>query len=250
MKKYRITKYDPQNRNTQGEYLFDHWTEISDVGKILEGQLITEVEYLRIERDYINAVLEILKDQKQEYLRLVSFNKKRFEESLKINLSEWFHELSFENIELFEDKKINIKEIPTVIKLNLRGYLDTTIEIIDKYYIQFGNDFYMYVGTPDLSQKAIAKINSTSVFIEEFQSPYYYPEVEYVIQFSKKDSIYVEGEIHLSVTIKEMKSMFYLSREHPGIINCKIDSVIANQLGVEIDFTKYDCYLRTELKTQ
>ena len=116
-------KYDPKNRNDQGHYLYDHWTEVSDVGKTLEGELVTQEEYFRIEKDYINAIVEILKDSKQKHLRLVGPNQKRLKESLKENSNKWYHDSSFEKLNLYEDKKIDLEEIPTIIKLNLRKIL-------------------------------------------------------------------------------------------------------------------------------
>lgn len=46
MNKYRVTKYDPKNRNKEGHYMYDHWTELGDVGKTLEGELVTPDAYL------------------------------------------------------------------------------------------------------------------------------------------------------------------------------------------------------------
>jgi hypothetical protein len=248
MKKYRITKYDPKNRNEQGHYLYNHRTEISDVGKTLEGELVTKDEYFKIEEEYINAVIEILTDSNQEHLRLVGYNSERFKESLDDNSKEWYHDINFEKLNLYEDKIIRIEDIPSIVKLNLRGYLDTTLEILNKYYVQFGYDFYMYVGTPDLSQKAIEKINSTSVFIEEFWSPYYSPEFEYVIESNLKDSMYIENQTVLkSITIEEMKDIFKLSEEHPGRIYTEIDINLAKEIGIKVDFDKYEYSITTEL---
>jgi len=249
MKEYRITKYDPKNRNSQGHYLYNHWTEISDVGKTLEGELVTQEEYFRIEKDYVNAVVEILKDSNQEYLRLVGFNQDRFQKELIENSNEWFHDSIFETLNLFEDQKIKIEDIPTIIKLNLRRYLDASLEIKDEYYVQFGYDFYMYVGTPKLSESSINEINSTSVFIEIFKSPYYSPEIEYVVRSNKIDSEYVEEELTLnSFAIEKMKEIFDLSKEHPGRIYTDINKEIAEKLGIKVDFNKYEYSLNTKLK--
>lgn len=251
MEKHRITKYDPKNRNDQGHYLYDHWTEISDVGKTLEGELVTKEEYLRIENDYINAVVEILKDSKQEYLRLVGFNQERYQESITDNSNKWFHDVTFENLNLFEDKKVSLEEIPIVIKLNLRRYIDTSLEIMNKYYVQFGYDFYMYVGSPELSNLVMDKLNSTSVFIEEFWSPYDARELEYVVQTSKKTSMHVvQEQILKSFTIENMKKIFNLSNEHPGKIYEVINREIADKIGIKVDLDKYDYYLTTELKLE
>lgn len=53
---YRITKYNPANRNDSGNYCGDDWTSISDVGKFYNGELFTIEEYLRVENLYVCAV--------------------------------------------------------------------------------------------------------------------------------------------------------------------------------------------------
>lgn len=251
MNKYLVTKYDPKNRNGKGHYMYDHWTEISDVGRTLEGELVTPEAYLKVEEDYVKAVIDILNDSNQTYLRLIGFDEKSYKSSLKENKKEWFHDASFENIVLSEDMKIGINEIPTIIRLNLRNYLHATLEIKDKYYVHFGYDFYMYVGAPKLSQKTVDKINATNVFIEEFWSPYYSPELEYVVQRSEKGSMYIADEFTLEgISIDEIKKIFNLSEEHSGKVISIIDKKLADKLGIKTDFEKNEYYLTTELKIE
>lgn len=59
MNHYRISKYNPQFR-TEGKYLLDEWTSISDVGKIISNHEFTMKEYERVEKNYINFVTRIL----------------------------------------------------------------------------------------------------------------------------------------------------------------------------------------------
>jgi len=251
MNKYRVTKYDPKNRNKEGHYMYDHWTELGDVGKTLEGELVTPDAYLKVEEDYVKAVIDILNVSNQTHLRLIGFDEKLFKGFLKENKKEWFHDASFENIVLSEDLKIGINDIPTIIRLNLRNYLHATLEIKDRYYVHFGYDFYMYVGAPKLSQKTIDKINESNVFIEEFWSPYYSPELEYVVQRSEKGSMFIADEYILEgISIDEMKNIFNLSEEHTGQVNTIIDKELADKLEIKTDFGKYEYYLTTELKIE
>lgn len=37
MQYFRITKYNPQFRNKQGEYKNEEWTSVYDIGKKFEG---------------------------------------------------------------------------------------------------------------------------------------------------------------------------------------------------------------------
>jgi len=60
MKNFRITKYDPKNRNDKGHYLYDHWTEFDHIGRTLEGELVTIDKYLNVESDF-RFQIEVIK---------------------------------------------------------------------------------------------------------------------------------------------------------------------------------------------
>lgn len=55
-----ISKYDIKYRNELGVYLRDDWTSISDVGKVCEGELVTMEEYERVEKNYLDALWDII----------------------------------------------------------------------------------------------------------------------------------------------------------------------------------------------
>ncbi|QSX06726.1 hypothetical protein JYG23_04550 [Sedimentibacter sp. zth1] len=54
---WRITKYNPQYRDSYGAYLKDEWTSLSDVGKQYDGKVFTKDEYLEYERLYIESII-------------------------------------------------------------------------------------------------------------------------------------------------------------------------------------------------
>jgi hypothetical protein len=247
MKYYRITKYDPLNRNEKGHYLYNHWTEFGDIGKTLEGELVTIEKYLTVESDYIDAVIQILKENKVEHLRVVGLDKKLLKYSINENKGQWFHRHEFETVDLFEDKKVTIDEIEIICQMNFRYYCGVSFEIKDKFYIHFGYDMYMYVGAPNLSDELMKELNSTSVFVEECYSPYYSENLEYTLQRSKKRSKYVlDEQVLKNVSIAQIKKAMKFSDEHPGIVNMKINKKIADELELKVDFTKYIYYITTE----
>ena len=247
MKHYRITKYDPLNRNEQGHYLHDHWTEFGDIGRTLEGELVTIDKYLVVEADYINAVVQILKANHVDHLRVVEMNKKFLQESIKDNKGKWSHRLEFESIDLYEDKKVSIDEIELICQMNLRYYCNISLEIKDLFYVHFGYDMYMYVGTPNITEKLRKRLNATSIFIEDYHSPYYSENIKYVIQRSKKRSKYLLDEKTIdNISVEQMKKAMNLSEEHPGKIHTKVNRRIANELNLEVDFGKYNYFITSE----
>lgn len=247
MNNYRITKYDPLNRNEKGHYLYDDWTEISDIGKTMEGELVTVEKYLDVEADYINAVTQILKENKIEYLRVIGFDKSSLKYWNKKNKEKWFHRHEFETINLFEDKQVTIEEIEIICQMIFRNYFHCSLEIMDKVYIHFGYDMYMYVGTSNISNELLKKLNSTSVFIEEFYSPYYGEYVEYTLQRSKKKSKYIfDEQILKNVNVAQMKNVMKFSDDHPGTVHRKINKRIAKELDLNADFSEFDYYITSE----
>lgn len=247
MKHYRITKYDPKNRNEKGHYLYDHWTEFGDIGKTLAGEHVTIDKYLNVESDYIHAVREILKENNLEYLRVVGFDKKQFKRSIKAFKGKWSHKPVYENMLLSEDKKVSIDEIELICQMNFRYYCHIELEIKDKFYVHFGFDMYMYVGAPNISDQLLKKINSTSVFVEECISPYFFEKLAYSVQqFKKRSDVVLDEFVLKHVNTSKIKEVMKLSDEHPGKVNTKINQRIANALDLEVDFTKYDYYLTSE----
>jgi len=61
MKQYKVTKYNPANRNEKGYYMLDEWTDFSDVGKQFNGIELTMEEYLKVESAYTIVAISILK---------------------------------------------------------------------------------------------------------------------------------------------------------------------------------------------
>lgn len=247
MKHYRITKYDPSNRNEQGHYLYDHWTEFGDIGRTLEGELVTVEKYLSVEQDYVNAIIEILRENKVDHLRVVGHDKKRLQESIKENKEKWFHRIEFDNIDLFEDTKISLEEVAIICQMNFRNYCNISLEVKDLFFVHFGYDMYVYIGVTEITEELKSKLNKTQIFIEDCYSPYYSDHFQYVIQRSKKRSKSVlDEEIIKNTSVDQMKKIMDLSNEHPGRIYSKLNNKIATQLNLQVDFEKYDYFITSE----
>ena len=59
---YRVTKYNPQNRDRDGRYLGTEWTSYSDIGKCFDGKVLTEQEYLKAEDAFMSAAVSFLNE--------------------------------------------------------------------------------------------------------------------------------------------------------------------------------------------
>lgn len=75
MKTYRITKYNPKFRDKNDVYTRNEWTSVSDINNIFDDGLLTQSKYLRVEKNYIEAIRLILEELESTYLKVVGIEK-------------------------------------------------------------------------------------------------------------------------------------------------------------------------------
>ena len=151
MGEYRITKYNPANRDN-GIYTVDEWTSFSDIGSVFNGTKLTEDIYLKTEKAYIDCCIELIN-------------------------REHISNLSLENLECYKDnitfptKVFDAEQIRQVITACLRE--QCWFKLVGKdFFIHFGWDYYMYVGTslPNVIVEQVA--TRYGLYCEIFDSPY------------------------------------------------------------------------------
>ncbi len=247
MHQLRITKYNPKYRNKKGHYKRNEWTDIYEVGNHFEGVKFTKESYIKTENEYINAVVEILKENDLKHLRLIGFQENRYKYSLQIFKNKWFHETAYEQLNLFEDKLIPIEIMPLVIQLHLRGYIDSNLAIYKQFFVHFGYDYYMYVGAIRIPFELKEHLRSPSLFIEDIISPYHADYFKYKINIFDKRSDLIEDSLELfNFTSEQVKSIFNFSEEHTGYIHQKINPKIAIKLNLNLDFEQFEYYINCE----
>lgn len=249
MRDYRITKYNPKNRNESGHYLIDEWTEPEQIGKVFNGVKAKKSDFFVAEEKYVLSIIEVLKSLSISHLRVVDLDNNYTEWLLSQREKAWLSEDVFSEIEMFEDKSVGLSEIETIIRMNLRHFLYCRLEINNKFGLRFGFDFYMYVSCHELSAKVQDKIHQIGLFVEEIEPMYLMDRCDFYIQVSKKGDEFVDHEIPLKkMTRKIIKIGLGLSAEHPGNHSFKItpeNSVIFID-EVKFDFDKYEYYLNCD----
>lgn len=149
MNQYRITKYNPKNRNSQGHYFYpNEWTEFSDVGKSVSLE-----EYELIEDSYISSAIDIVSSSGSKGLVVRGLEK------------------SQNNCAYSEGEFITINELSLVIQSILRGNFWCKLES-DQAFIHIGYDFYMYVGSISICNNSIERTEAKGLYVETFESPY------------------------------------------------------------------------------
>jgi len=172
---YRVTKYNPANRNELGHYLFqDEWTCYSQVGIKSDDKLLTIDEYLEVESKYVNSIVLFMQCNQIETLRVMGGLEKSWDPAQDYNSNK-------EMIDLFNKVKdgdsLNIDQVKNLSRLALRKYIWCKLEN-DRMFVHFSSDYYMYIGSQRECEKTIEQIQKSGLFVEDFKSPYLYDEEE------------------------------------------------------------------------
>jgi hypothetical protein len=179
MNPYRITKYNPALRNIRGAYLPDEWTKFGQIGKKIGGATLTFESYAEVENNYINTAVNVVRATGLVGIKIKEFGWKE-ENNYPKSLS-GLATNQFAKAELLKMRKIKdgtileLANLPTLIKFELRDICTFKLEYPRKFYLHFGLDLYMYIGTavpkPELTKIA----TSNNLYAEEFKSPYTNP---------------------------------------------------------------------------
>ena len=153
MVEYRITKYNPANR-VDGIYITEEWTSFSDIGKIFDGTKLTQDVYLETEQAYIDCCIALIEKAQIP--------------SLSIEQAEYYAKGLH-----FPPNISNTKDIRQVITACLREQCWLKL-ISNNFFIHFGYDYYMYIGTV-LPNDIVSEIAAQySLYCEQYPSPHNY----------------------------------------------------------------------------
>lgn len=155
---WRVTKYNPVNRDENGYYLKDEWTSFSDIGKLYNGIEFTIEEYLKYEKAYIDSILVIMDCNNIDNLNIINLEK--YEED-----NEYLNTFT-------EGMLLSNSQIKEVVRLVLRDEMWCKLIKDDSFFVHFGYDFYMYIGANNKCDELITFIEDKDIFIETFVSPY------------------------------------------------------------------------------
>lgn len=244
---WRVTNYNPDFRNKNGYYtLTEEWTCPSEIGEIINGKEFTLDEYLQVEAAYVNAVIKFIEESGFNSLRILKLSQWNISEEDKKSP---LYESEFEQLVLQEDLMVNKNEIRLICKMVLRNFLDCQLYLIDKFFVHFGWDYYMYIGSYVNCSSAIEFATNNRLFVEQIQSPYFFSEEETtrLIQWNEigdETKVIVDEEELTSIPLVEYRRIFNLSAEHPviGSFDIKQEQIQFFQpyLKHKIDVNKYE----------
>lgn len=159
---WRVTKYNNIKRNLDGSYPDNEWTSYSDIDKN-----VTYQDYFFTEKLYIQAVLMFMKCNQIDHLMVAGLEKPinwEYDPHSKDELLRLFDKIN-------NDLKINTAQVSHLIQLVLREKLWCKL-VSPKMFVHFGWDYYMYIGSAKQCMSAIAQIQKSGLYVEQYQSPY------------------------------------------------------------------------------
>lgn len=157
---WRITKYNPEFRDESGAYLLDEWTSFADIGKDYNGLKLSTSEYERYEKAYIDSILRLMECNQIEKLKIIELE--IYEEE---NVNELINNLK-------EGMILSKEEIEIVVQHVLREKIWCKLVLDEMFYVHFGYDYNMYIGSNIKCEDAMKDIKDKKMFIESLKSPY------------------------------------------------------------------------------
>ncbi len=164
---WRVTKYNPAFRDETDAYQKDEWISFSDIGLSFENKVLTIEHYKKVEDAYVFTALRFLSESGLKSLKVTSLetNKPMVKKSDLVDIP--YNPNSVKN-----GLNASNKVLESICRFILRDVLWCRLESEFGFYIHFGWDYYMYIGSHIKSKEAISFGRSQNLFIEEMMSPY------------------------------------------------------------------------------
>jgi hypothetical protein len=171
---FRITKYNPIYRDARGYYTKDEWLGFFQVGKKWDEnreRILTMDEYQKTENDYIKTALEIKKEANVPTVKLRGVEFKPWTVRARKNLCADRNGKILR--ELVRTKTVEgNRDFCLIVKAILRDTLWAKLENRTKtFYLHFGWDYYMYLGTTIDSERVFDIAKRNNLFAEFCDSP-------------------------------------------------------------------------------
>lgn len=166
---WRVTKYDPRRRDRQGRFRDDDWTAVSDIGAVFGGRPLDVDDYLAVEDRYVAAAMRFRQDSRADNVRVVDLEPPDLSEIAEgVPLTD----LVRTGPPITEGQRVIGVEFDRLVRLNLRSLIWCKLEQPGRFFVHFGHDYYMYIGSAEPCAEAIAFAEQSGLFVEPMTSPY------------------------------------------------------------------------------
>lgn len=166
MQGWRVSKYNPANRDATGRYIQDDWTSVHDIGRVIAERVISLETYLRAEQAYVDSAVAFYGDAGAPPLVVRAPEFAGPPTSLLVP-----GEVLVSVPE--EGAHIGLSELPVIVRSCLRELMWCRLEAEDfSCMVHFGYDYYMYLTGAEPSRATLELMSGGGLFCEPCQSPY------------------------------------------------------------------------------
>lgn len=139
---HSISKYPPDNYSREGVYLVDDWTSFYDIGKVFNGRLLTESEYLKYEDIYVNTIVEIASVSGISCFT-IGYMERGDNNDQEQNLSPEMRDVLSKSA---QGKRLNLRQTALFLRLLLRDVCwGVLVNEKHKTQIETGYDYYVNI---------------------------------------------------------------------------------------------------------
>jgi hypothetical protein len=162
---WRVTKYDPSFRDSKGAYTKPEWTDSSCIGSEVSLE-----DYLRVEDAYYHSIRHFMADGNISNLKVRSLETHK---SVSPSLAKSGLDSILLNRPKLSNKSVLAQgDLEQVIRMNLRGLIWCKLKNASRFFVHFGHDYYMYIGSDSPCLNAIEEAKKLGLFVEPYKSPY------------------------------------------------------------------------------
>lgn len=171
MYKYNISKYNPVFRNSDGRYLKEDWTAISDVGKVFDGKELSVEDYIKTEDAYIKAIQIIMDYIGLSYIKVCdvrkSFEFDMFNEVISKRKVRYTNDIleTYSGVEKI--KTLNAGEVDLFCRLMLREDIGAKVFYPRKLKVFICYDYLMGINSSKSIEKIIPQIEALGLYVEK-----------------------------------------------------------------------------------
>jgi len=159
LKKFNPAFYD------NNVYQKDEWTDICDIGKLFDGIMLTQKEYLRVESAYLHC-FEYIMDQCNIQKLQVLRGGLDIEET--DNYQKYLFGMEADEVINFVDKSwINRTDIAKFLRLMVRGLSGYAVTNKKNFFIWGTGDLYFHLGVDASIEVFMEEIHKNDLFLEK-----------------------------------------------------------------------------------
>lgn len=165
---WRISKYDPARRDANGHYLVDDWTFFAQVGQTFGGKQLTYKDYVSVESAYVRSAMLFLLEADLNSLHISELQ-------IPLDTTEansQIQDIRLDPMTLQNGGVYAQTPLEDIIRLALREVIACKLEEPNTFYMHFGWDYYLYIGSSSRSSKAIEAARLNGLYVEPMISPY------------------------------------------------------------------------------